>query len=102
MNWIRTEKNFLEEIQYAEFEHEKVDDYFENSAYADLINNNNQLKSGESRRDFIRTLARRNIVERNGDQKFFFTPAYKVFIDFAADFAKDRLQNSEPALEEEY
>lgn len=94
-------KNFLEEIQYAEFEHEKVDDYFENSAYADLINNNNQLKSGESRRDFVRTLARRNIVERNGDQKFFFTPAYKVFIDFAADFAKDRLQNSESALEEE-
>lgn len=42
-------------------------------------------------RDFIRTLARRNIVEKNGDGKFLFTPAHKVFIDFAADFAKGRL-----------
>lgn len=84
-------KNFLEEIQYADFEHEKLDSYFENSAYAELIASNNQLRSGESRRDFIRTLARRNIVERNGDGKFSFTQAYKVFIDFAADFAKGKL-----------
>jgi hypothetical protein len=94
-------KNFLEEIQYAEFEHEKVDEYFENSAYAELISNNNQLKSGESRRDFVRTLARRNITERNGDLKFSFTPAYKVFVDFAADFAKGKLQN-EAQTESEY
>lgn len=86
-------KNFLEEIQYADFEHEKLDSYFENSAYAELIASNNQLRSGESRRDFIRTLARRNIVERNGDGKFSFTQAYKVFIDFAADFAKGKLNN---------
>jgi hypothetical protein len=86
-------KNFLEEIQYADFEHEKIDSYFENSAYAELIAGNNQLRSGESRRDFIRTLARRNIVERNGDGKFSFTQAYKVFIDFAADFAKGKLNN---------
>jgi hypothetical protein len=84
-------KNFLEEIQYAEFEMEKLDSYFDNSAYAELIASNNQLKSGESRRDFMRTLARRNIVERNGDAKFTFTQAYKVFVDFAADFAKGKL-----------
>ncbi len=69
----RDGKNFLEEIQYAEFEHEKLDEYFENSVYGELIANNNQLKSGESRRDFIKTLNRRNIVERNGDGKFTFT-----------------------------
>ncbi len=91
-------KNFLEEIQYADFEHEKLDNYFENSAYAELIANNNQLRTGESRRDFIRTLARRNIVERNGDGKFSFTPAYKVFIDFAADFAKGKLNTNAAPL----
>jgi hypothetical protein len=91
-------KNFLEEIQYADFEHEKLDIYFENSAYAELIANNNQLRSGESRRDFIRTLARRNIVERNGDGKFSFTPAYKVFIDFASDFAKGKLNTNAAPL----
>ncbi|MDP1725156.1 MAG: hypothetical protein Q8M15_00125 [Bacteroidota bacterium] len=87
----RDGKNFLEEIQYAEFEHEKLDDYFENSVYAELIANNNQLKSSETRRDFIKTLSRRNIVERIGDGKFTFTQAYKVFIDFASDFAKGKL-----------
>ncbi|MCG9881002.1 MAG: hypothetical protein MH472_10435 [Bacteroidia bacterium] len=86
-------KNFLEEIQFAEFEMEKVDSYFENSAYAELIAANNQLKNNEARRDFVRTLARRNIVERNGDVRFTFTQAYKVFIDFAADFAKGKLNN---------
>jgi hypothetical protein len=84
-------KNFLEEIQYAEFEHEKVDSYFENSAYAELIASNNQLKSSDARRDFMRTLGRRNIVERNGDSRFTFTQAYKVFVDFAGDFAKGKL-----------
>jgi hypothetical protein len=88
-------KNFLEEIQYAEIEHEKLDAYFDNSAYAELIASNNQLKNSESRRDFIRTLARRNIVERNGDGKFSFTQAYKVFVDFAADFAKGKLAKAE-------
>lgn len=88
-------KNFLEEIQYAEFEHEKLDSYFDNSAYAELIASNNQLRNSESRRDFIRTMARRNIVERNGDGKFTFTQAYKVFVDFAADFAKGKLVKPE-------
>ncbi|MBP7511509.1 MAG: hypothetical protein KA981_06245 [Bacteroidia bacterium] len=88
-------KNFLEEIQYAEFEHEKLDSYFDNSAYAELIASNNQLRNSESRRDFLRTLARRNIVERNGEGKFSFTQAYKVFVDFAADFAKGKLVKAE-------
>lgn len=92
-------KNFLEEIQYAEFEQDKVDAYFENSAYGELIASNNQLRNAENRRDFIRTLARRNIVERNGDAKFSFTQAYKVFVDFAADFAKGKL--NQPAETEE-
>jgi hypothetical protein len=49
----------------------------------------------------VRTWARRNITERNGDLKFSFTPAYKVFVDFAADFAKGKLQN-EAQTESEY
>lgn len=84
-------KNFLEEIQFAEFEHEKLDEYFDNSVYHELIQSNNQLKNGESRRDFIRTLNRRNITERITDGKFSFTPAYRVFIDFAADFARGKM-----------
>lgn len=89
-------KNFLEEIQYAEFDIDTIDNYFDNSSYIDLVQNNNQLKNSESRKQFMNTLSRRNIVEKSSDKKFSFTPAYKVFVDFAANFAKGRLMQSEP------
>lgn len=88
-------KNFLEEIQYAEFEMEVLDNYFDNSPYAELIRNNKQLQDSESRKQFINTLSRRNIVEKGSEKKFMFTQAYKVFVDFAADFAKGKLGSVE-------
>lgn len=84
-------KNFLDEIQYAEFDYEMIDNLLDNSSYSDLIMNNNQLKNSEARRQFIGTLNRRNIIDRNSDKKFTFTPAYKVFMDFAKNFAKGKL-----------
>lgn len=95
-------KNFLEEIQYAEFEFDKIDELFDNSSYIDLIQNNNQLKNSEARRQFFGTLNRRNIIDRsNSDRKFSFTPAYKVFMDFAKNFAKGKLSSSEAEVVEE-
>ena len=95
-------KNFLEEIQYAEFEFDYVDALFDNSSYVDLIQNNNQLKNSEARRQFFGTLNRRNIIDRsNSDRKFSFTPAYKVFMDFAKNFAKGKLSSSEAEVVEE-
>lgn len=84
-------KNFLDEIQYAEFDLEIVDNLLDNSSYIDLIQNNNQLKNSEARKQFLGTLNRRNIIDRNSDKKFTFTPAYKVFMDFAKNFAKGKL-----------
>jgi len=84
-------KNFLDEIQYAEFDSEMIDNLLDNSSYTDLIMNNNQLKNSESRKQFLGTLNRRNIIDRNSDKKFTFTPAYKVFMDFAKNFAKGKL-----------
>ncbi|MBP9187376.1 MAG: hypothetical protein KBG11_09790 [Bacteroidia bacterium] len=84
-------KNFLEEIQYAEFDAEQIDNLLDNSSYTDLILNNNQLKNSEARKQFLGTLNRRNIIDRNSDKKFTFTPAYKVFMDFAKNFAKGKL-----------
>jgi hypothetical protein len=93
-------KNFLEEIQYAEFEFDYIDQLFDNSSYIDLIQNNNQLKNSESRRQFLGTLNRRNIIDRsNSDKRFTFTPAYKVFMDFAKNFAKGKLNTA--VVEEE-
>ena len=93
-------KNFLEEIQYAEFDLEMIDNLLDNSSYIDLIQNNNQLKNSEARRQFFGTLHRRNIIDRsNSDRRFTFTPAYKVFMDFAKNFAKGKLNTAETEVE---
>jgi hypothetical protein len=93
-------KNFLEEIQYAEFDFDYIDQLFDNSSYVDLLQNNNQLKNSESRRQFMGTLNRRNIIDRsNSEKRFTFTPAYKVFMDFAKNFAKGKLNTNEVEAE---
>lgn len=92
-------KNFLEEIQYAEFDSDIIDNLLDNSSYIDLIQNNNQLKNSENRKQFLGTLNRRNIIDRNSDKKFTFTPAYKVFMDFAKNFAKGKLAQTQEAEE---
>jgi hypothetical protein len=78
-------KNFMDLIQYAEFEFEDVERYFENSAYKDVLEANKQLDSKEKRRNFLNVMNRRNIIEKNGDERFSFTPAHKVFFDFAQE-----------------
>ena len=84
----RDGKNFLERIQYSEFEIEEIENYFTNSSYIDLVLSNKQLKDAENRRNFINTLNRRNIIEKVGDNRFVFTSAHKFFMDFAADIVK--------------
>lgn len=84
-------KNFLDLIQHSEFEFDEIDNYFVNSSFSDLILSNKQLKDRESRKNFINTLNRRNIIEKTTEDRFVFTSAYKVFIDFAKDLAKIRM-----------
>ncbi len=84
----RDGKNFLERIQYSEFEVEEIENYFTNSSYIDLILSTKQLKDAENRRNFINTLNRRNIIEKVGDNRFVFTSAHKFFMSFAADIVK--------------
>jgi hypothetical protein len=89
-------KNFMDELNYAEFEMDKVDEYFEVSAYKELIKANNQIKDSEARRKLIRNgLIRRNIANKTAEDKFVFTPAYKVFIHFALELAKKRTAEAE-------
>jgi hypothetical protein len=84
----RDGKNFLERIQFSEFEMEEIENYFTNSSYIDLILSNKQLKDTDSRKNFINTLNRRNIIEKTADNRFVFTSAHKFFMDFAADIVK--------------
>lgn len=92
-------KNFMDQLQYAPFEFDQIDRYFEASSYQDMIKANKQLRDGESRRQFYRTLANRNIIEKTADNQFMFTSALKVFIDFAVDFAQGRLEQASISLD---
>lgn len=84
-------KNFLDGLQYLEYSFEEVNLLFENSSYIDLIQTNKQLKDTEARRKLLfNTMNRKNIVEKINDDRFNFTPAYKVFIDFAQELAEAR------------
>jgi hypothetical protein len=84
-------KNFLDGLQYSEYSFEEVNLLFENSSYSDLIQINKQLKDIDARRKlFFNTMNKRNIIEKINDDKFYFTPAYKVFIDFAKELAETK------------
>jgi hypothetical protein len=81
-------KNFLDGLQYSEYSFEEVNQLFENSSYTDLIQTNKQLKDDDSRRKLLfSTMSRKNIIDKVTDDKFYFTPAYKIFIDFAREVA---------------
>ncbi len=84
-------RNFIDELQYGEFTFEEADRYFENSSYIDLLQGNKQLKDADARKGLLNTMARRNIVEKTGEDRFMFTQAYKVFVDFAKDLAAKRI-----------
>lgn len=84
-------KNFLDGLQYAEYSFEEVNLLFDNSSYIDLIQSNKQVRDIDSRRRLLfTTMKNRNIIEKISDDRFFFTPAYKVFIDFAKELAETR------------
>lgn len=86
----RDGKNFLDQIQYSEFELEDIDRMFDNSSFIDLIMSNKQLKDSDSRRSLLNTMNRRHIIEKITDDRFIFTSAYKVFIEFAIELARSR------------
>ena len=88
----RDGRNFIEEIQFSEWDTERVDKYFDNSNYTDLINSNKQLRDHDSRKTFVNSLARRNIVDKHSEDKFTFTLAYKLFIDFASELARNKIK----------
>ncbi len=88
-------KNFLDGLQYSEYSFEDVNQLFENSSYFDLIQTNKQLKDIDSRRKILfNTMNKKNIIEKLNDDRFYFTPAYKVFIDFAKELAETKTPNN--------
>lgn len=90
-------KNFMDLIQFSEFEMETIEHYFANSSYPEVVAANKQLKDKDVRKNFINMMNRRNIIEKTGDDRFTFTSAYKVFIDFARELGTSRISEEQEA-----
>lgn len=84
-------KNFLEELEYGVFRYSQIDELFENSSYEELITTNNKLKDNNARKNLFNEMSRRNIIEKEDDDTFTITAAYKVFIEFASELAKSKI-----------
>jgi hypothetical protein len=81
-------KNFIDSLEYAEFSMEEIDLLFDNSSFADVIKLNNQLKDSDKRRIFLNQLNRKNIIVRVNEERFYFSSAYHVFIEFAKELGR--------------
>ena len=84
-------RNFMETLDFHEFTFEEVDSYLDNSSFIDLIESNKAIRDPEGRRTLVNGMARRNIVQKNFEDRFIFTQAHKVFIDFAKELALKRM-----------
>lgn len=82
-------KNFLEELNYSEFHIGEILEYFNNSSWTDVIKANKQLNNDESLKRHIGTMVKRNIAVKQSNDRYSFTKAHKLFIDFAKDLIKD-------------
>ena len=87
----RDGRNFMEALDFNEFTFEEVDRYFDNSSFIDLIESNKSMREPDARRTLINGMHRRNIVNKNFEDRFSFTQAYKVFVDFAKELALKRM-----------
>ena len=82
-------KNFLEELNYSEFHIDEILEYFNNSSWTDVIKANKQLNNDEILKRQIGTMVKRNIAVKQSNDRYSFTKAHKLFIDFAKDLIKD-------------
>ena len=82
-------KNFLEELNYSEFHIDEIIEYFKNSSWSDVIKANKQLNNDENLKRHIGTMVKRNIAVKHNNERYSFTKAHKLFIDFAKDLIKD-------------
>lgn len=82
-------KNFLEELNYSEFHIDEIIEYFKNSSWSDVIKANKQLNNEENLKRHIGNMVKRNIAVKQGNERYSFTKAHKLFIDFAKDLKGD-------------
>lgn len=90
-------KNFMDELGFSDFHIDEIIEYIKNSTWTDIVKSNKQLNDADSIRRLVgSTMVKRNISIKHSDDKYSFTKAYKLFIDFARELIKSEL-NQKPA-----
>lgn len=89
-------KNFMDELGFSDFHIDEIIEYIKNSSWADIVKSNKQLNDADSIKKLVgSTMVKRNIAIKHSDDKYSFTKAYKLFIDFTRELIKSELnQNS--------
>lgn len=87
-------KNFVDELNFSDFHIEEIIEYIKNSTWTDVVKISKQLNNPEGIKKLVGlTMVKRNISVKHNDEKYSFTKAYRLFIDFARELIK-----SEPDL----
>lgn len=82
-------KNFIDELNSSDFHINEIIEYINNSAWGDIVKANKQLNNSDSIRKLIgSTMVKRNIVIKYPNEKYSFTKAYRLFIDFAKELTQ--------------
>ncbi len=88
-------KNFMDELGFSDFHIDEIVEYIKNSTWIDVVKANKQLNDGENIKRLVgSTMVKRNIAKKQSDDKYSFTKAYKLFIDFARDLIKMEVTKS--------
>lgn len=86
-------KNFMDELGFSDFHIDELVEYLKNTTWIDVVKANKQLNDGESIKRLVgSTMVKRNIAIKQSDDKYSFTKAYKLFIDFARDLIKEEMR----------
>lgn len=88
-------KNFMDELGFSDFHIDEIFDYIKNSSWTDVVKANKQLNDIESIKRLVgSTMVKRNIAIKHSEDKYSFTKAYKLFIDFARELIKTELNDA--------
>ena len=88
-------KNFMDELGFSDFHIHEIVEYIKTSTWIDVVKVNKQLNDGESIKRLVgSTMVKRNIAIKHSDDKYSFTKAYKLFIDFARELIKTEMNEA--------
>lgn len=88
-------KNFMDELGFSDFHMDEIIEYIKNSTWTDIVKSNKQLNDSDNIRKLVgSTMVKRNIAIKHSDNRYSFTKAYKLFIDFARELIKSEPNNT--------